>query len=154
MHITDLLLADAVYISDKTSNKPQIIKWLAKRAAGIVGLPDSVLVKAIEAREAQGSTALGGGVAVPHARIDGIARPFTVFALLEIPIDFAAVDGLPVDIVCLLVSPIASPTSHLRALACVSRLLRDRELLTHVRGCHDTAAIYAVLTHAHRARAA
>jgi PTS system nitrogen regulatory IIA component len=97
-------------------------------------------------REKLGSTGFGGGIAIPHGRLDGLKRVCGVFARLSKPVDFAAVDELPVDLVFMLLSPTGAGAEHLKALACVSRKLRDRGFAAKLRGAGSNDAVYALLT--------
>ncbi len=145
MNILNLVVPSAVLIQQKFSTKKIALKALSHRAATLSGLDKASILYELEAREKLGSTGMGGGVAVPHCKMPTLGRSFALFLVLEKSIDFAAIDKQPVDLVCLLVSPVDQPAEHLRALACVSRLLRDRALCAQLRGCRDADAIYTLL---------
>jgi nitrogen PTS system EIIA component len=104
-----------------------------------------VITHALTERERLGSTGFGKGVAIPHGKVEGLSRVFGYFARLAQPIDFHAVDGMPVDLVFLLLSPPDAGADHLKALAQVSRMLRDRHTVDKLRGARSKDAIYALL---------
>jgi PTS system nitrogen regulatory IIA component len=126
--------------------KIQLLQDLARRAAKALDLDVQAIVDLVIAREALGSTGVGAGVAIPHTRISRLAHFFTLFARLETPIGFAAVDGQPVDLIVLLLIPDAAANDHLAALACVSRRLRDPEIAFQLRATSDPRQLYDVLT--------
>jgi PTS system nitrogen regulatory IIA component len=103
------------------------------------------IASAVNEREKLGSTGFGGGAAIPHGRIEGLTAVFGMFARLETPIDFQAVDGIPVDLVFLLLSPPDAGADHLKALASVSRAFRDRQILAKLRGARSKDALFALL---------
>ncbi len=146
MDINDLLAPASVIANLRVANKRQALQELARRAAALTGTDEAKLLETLLEREQLGTTGIGGGTAVPHGRVPGLARPFTMFARLEKPIDFAAIDSEPVDLIFLLLTPAAAGADHLKALALISRLLRDRAICAKLRGTDDPAAIYALLT--------
>ena len=154
MNILNLVVSSAVLTQQKFTSKKLALKALSRRAAKLSGLDMDQVFVGLEAREKLGSTAMGNGVAVPHCRMPTLGRSFALFALLETPIEFGALDQQPVDIVCMLLSADAAPTEHLRALACISRLLRDRTLCSRLRGCAEPEAAFSLLTQTVSARAA
>ena len=154
MNILDLIVPSAVLTSQKFTSKRSALKALVKKAAGLSGLDSKQIFSTLDTREKLGTTGMGGGVAVPHGRMPTLGRPFALFAVLAKPVDFDALDGQPVDLVCLLLSPVDGPAGHLRALACVSRLLRDKTLCARLRGCNEPDAVYALLAQTVSARAA
>jgi nitrogen PTS system EIIA component len=145
MRVIDLVDPAVVLVAAKASSRKVLVKQLAEKGAARWGFKASDIVAAVEQREKGGTTAFGGGVAIPHAKLDYKGRAFAAFAVLDTPVDFAALDNQPVDIVCLLIAPQSPPTEHLRALASVSRLLRDRSLLAKLRGCKSADALMALL---------
>jgi nitrogen PTS system EIIA component len=158
MLISDIITPTAVLPSVRATSKKQLLQVLARQAAVLSGLEPDEIVTALLTREKAGTTALGGGLAIPHGRMATLGRPFAVFAHLETPIDFDALDGAPVDLVAVLLSPEAGSgtagTLHLKALAALSRALRDRQLCDKLRGCRDSDAAYALLTAGDAKRAA
>jgi PTS system nitrogen regulatory IIA component len=134
--------------SDKTS----LVRELAQRAAVALKLDESVITTALTAREQLGSTGVGGGVAIPHARIDGIENAFGMFARIEPAVDFAAIDGRPIDLAFLLLTPMKAAAGHLSLLAAISRRLRDRAAVAAIRGAGNAREIYDILTSEAEAR--
>jgi PTS system nitrogen regulatory IIA component len=136
MTLTDLVAPNAILPALKVNNKKQAIQELAARA----------ILEILLQREKLGSTAVGNGVAIPHGKLPKLGRLFGLFARLERPIDFEALDSQPVDLVFLLLAPEAAGADHLKALARVARLLRDQEIARRLRESHDADALYAVLS--------
>jgi PTS system nitrogen regulatory IIA component len=145
MRIADLIEPDRVIGNLHTGDKVQLLRELAHRAAPSVGVDDQRVFGALYQREQLGSTGVGDGIAIPHARIDGLSRFFGLFARLDRPIEFAAVDEQPVDLVFLLLSPAGSTTDHLAALACVSRRLRKPEIAHRLRTTREMGRLYELL---------
>ena len=145
MEIEDLLAAENVLADFRASSKKQTIQALSRKLADGLGLdPRTVFEKLLE-RERLGSTGVGKGVAIPHARIEGLDRIVGLFARLASPIDFDSVDDQPVDIVFMLLAPVDAGADHLKALARISRLLRDEKTLAKLRVTADAGALYAML---------
>jgi len=145
MEIERLLSPDAVIASLKATSKKQALQELAKHAAGLTGLAERRIFDVLLERERLGSTGVGHGVAIPHARMAELDRLFGLFARLEAPIDFDAVDEQPVDLIFLLLAPESAGADHLKALARISRLLRDKASCAKLRGADNADALYAVL---------
>ena len=141
----DLLSADAVLERESAGTRKMLFQHLAAVAARVYGIDASAAVNALGAREKVGSTGFGRGVATPHGRIVGLPRVCGVFARLVNPIEFAAVDNLPVDIVFMLLSPTDAGAEHLKALARVSRALRDAQFVDKLRGAGSRDALVALL---------
>jgi PTS system nitrogen regulatory IIA component len=146
VELSDILAADAVDAGLNVSNKKALFQQLASAAARRTGLGATEVVAALNERERIGSTGFGGGVAIPHGRIQGLPGVCGYFARLISPIDFQAVDNLPVDLVFMLLSPPDAGADHLKALARVSRVLRDRQTLAKLRGARSRDALYALLS--------
>jgi PTS system nitrogen regulatory IIA component len=142
--LSDILSAEAVQASLSVPNKKALFQQLAATAGKLVGLEPRIVVERLVERERLGSTGFGGGVAIPHGKVDGIDRVVGVFARLAQPIDFAAIDDMPVDLVFLLLSPPDAGVEHLKALARVSRRLRDRAFVAKLRGAGSEDALYAL----------
>jgi PTS system nitrogen regulatory IIA component len=140
-----LIGPDRIFDRLRVADKAVLLGELGRRAASLLGLPSAAIVASLAAREALGSTGVGHGIAVPHARLEGLAGLAGFFARLDRPIDFAAIDGRPVDLVFLLLSPADGPSVHLAALAAVSRRLRDRAVATAIREASGAAALRAAL---------
>lgn len=145
MNIGDLLDRTAISLRVSASSKRQVLAVVAEIAARKLGLDAGVVLDALLDREAAGSTGVGHGVAAPHARLDGLERMRGVFVRLEQPVEFDAVDDKPVDLIFALFAPKDAGADHLRALARVSRLLRQAELREQLRQARTADAIYALL---------
>lgn len=146
MHLGDLISPEAVIPSLKVKTKKQLLQELSARTGRLTGLSERDIFDVLWQRERLGSTGLGHGVAIPHAKLPGIKRIVGVFARLTEPVDFDALDGDKVDIVFLLLAPEGAGADHLKALACISRLLRDGQAVEKLRASRDESALYAVLT--------
>jgi PTS system nitrogen regulatory IIA component len=146
MEITDLITLESVLPSLKAGTKKQVLHELSRKAAAITGQPERTICDVLVERERLGSTGVGLGIAIPHGKLPGIERIVGVFARLDKPIDFDAIDDQPVDLVFLLLAPAGAGAEHLRALARVSRLLRDRPTCAKLRGTENPVAIYSLLT--------
>ena len=155
MEIADLLAGpDAVLASVKASGKKALLAELAGRAATVFKFDERRLFDRLLERERLGSTGIGGGIAIPHGRLPGIAKPCGLFARLAHPVDFDSIDERPVDLVFLLVAPEGAGADHLKALARVSRLLRDRALVDKLRATESADALYALLVESVQAQSA
>ena len=146
MPLTDLLTPQAVMPALKVNSKKQALQELAARAAALCGRSDREVLDVLAQRERLGSTGIGNGIAIPHGKLPKLERLFGVFARLDRPVDFEALDGQPVDLLFLLLAPEAAGADHLKELARVARLLRDPEVARKLRESRDAEAIYAVLT--------
>jgi PTS system nitrogen regulatory IIA component len=155
VEIADLLTGpEAVLASVKASGKKAVLAELAGRAAALFELDERRLFDRLLERERLGSTGIGGGIAIPHARMPSISKPVGLFFRLAYPIDFDAIDERPVDIVFLLAAPEGAGADHLKALARVSRLLRDRTLVEKLRATANADALYALLVDSLQAQSA
>jgi PTS system nitrogen regulatory IIA component len=143
MTIDDILAPADVVHGLRASGKTALLEDLAQRAARSLDLDAGTILGALVRREGLGSTGVGDGVALPHARLETMRKPFGLLARLREPLDFDAVDEQPVDLVFLLLLPIGEGGGHLNALACVARKLRDPETATGLRGARDAAGLYA-----------
>lgn len=144
--MTDLLGPDAVLADMSAGSKRTLFAALGAAAARLWRLDGAAVAERLAEREKLGTTGFGGGIAVPHARIEGLGAVRGLFARLARPIEFGAVDELPVDLVFMLLSPADAGADHLKALAQVSRRLRDRALADKLRGAGSPDALYALLT--------
>jgi len=154
MTITDLVAPEAILPALKVNSKKQALQELAARAAVLTGQNERSIFEVLLQREKLGTTAVGYGVAIPHGKLPKLDKLVGLFARLDRPIDFEAMDGQPVDLVFLLLAPEGAGADHLKALARVSRLLRDRAICEKLRGTDQADAIYALLTdgaHSHAA---
>ncbi len=146
MKISDFLSSADVIADVTLTDKQKLLEELARRAASVVDvLPERILSELCK-REQLGSTGMGGGVAIPHARFHQVDKPFGMLVRLKKPIEFDAVDGKPVDTIALLLLPDAPNGERLGALACIARKLRDPAVMAAVRQARDGAEIYRTLT--------
>ena len=145
MQIGDLLDRNAISLRASAANKRQTLALIAELAARNLKLDAGVVLDALTEREQAGSTGVGHGVAAPHARLAGLDRMRGVFVRLEQPVEFDAVDDQPVDLIFALFAPKDAGSEHLRALARVSRLLRQAELREQLRQARTADAVYALL---------
>jgi nitrogen PTS system EIIA component len=143
--LSDILTVDCVDEALSAANKKALFQQLAVAAARRTDLEPKAIVAALTEREKLGSTGFGGGIAIPHGKMEGIGSVFGYFARLANPIDFQSVDDLPVDLVFLILSPPDAGADHLKALASVSRVLRDRTTVAKLRGARSRDAIFALL---------
>jgi PTS system nitrogen regulatory IIA component len=146
MNLADIIEANAVLPHLKAQGKKQLLHELAQAAGHLTGLEQRTIYELLLQREKLGSTGLGQGIAIPHAKTGGIERVHGLFARLATPIDFDAIDDQPVDLVFLLLAPEHAGADHLKALARISRLLRDPVVVSKLRGTDKAAALYAILT--------
>ncbi|HEY4169369.1 MAG TPA: PTS IIA-like nitrogen regulatory protein PtsN [Reyranella sp.] len=146
MEIADLLAGpDVVLACVKASGKKALLAELAAKAAALYKLDERRLFDRLLERERLGSTGIGGGIAIPHGRMANLDKPVGLFARLGNPVDFDSIDERPVDTVFLLLAPEGAGADHLKALARVSRLLRDRSLVEKLRATESADALYALL---------
>ena len=144
--IADLVTLRGVVAQLRAATKRQLLQELARRAALMTGIADKRIYDALVERERLGTTGIGMGVAIPHCRLPDLSRLHGMFARLERPVPFEAIDDQPVDLVFLLLAPAEAGAEHLKALARVSRLLRDRAMCEKLRGANSADALYALLT--------
>jgi len=146
MNISDLLKPAAVISSLKVQGKKHLLQELSARAAQVTHLPERKIFETLMERERLGTTGVGQGIAIPHGRLGDIDEIAGVFARLETPIDYDAVDNQPVDLVFMLLAPEGAGADHLKALARVSRLLRNQAATEKLRAAKSAEALYAILT--------
>ena len=145
MPLTDLVAPNAIIPALKVNGKKQALQEIAAKAAALTGQSDKAIFEILLQREKLGSTGVGNGVAIPHGKLANLGHVFGLFARLERPVDFEALDGQPVDLVFLLLAPEGAGADHLKALARVARLLRDPEIAPKLRESRDSDALYSVL---------
>ena len=145
MQLADFLDCDAIKTSLPGGNKRSLVQQLANLAGQRLGLDPAAIIAALNEREQLGSTGFGQGVAIPHAKIDDLSQIYALFARLGEPVDYKAIDGRPVDLVFLLLSPPGAGAEHLKALAAISRVTRDAATLERLRGARSRDALAAVL---------
>lgn len=154
MDISDLILPESVVANLRATSKKQALQELAKKAAEITGQPERALFEVLMERERLGTTGVGHGIGIPHGKLPELDRLYGLFARLETPIDFDAIDDQPVDLIFVLLAPETAGADHLKALARVSRLFRDRAICEKLRGTDSAEAIYALLTQSQASHAA
>jgi PTS system nitrogen regulatory IIA component len=154
MEIEDLITPQSVGGPVQASSKKKNKQELSKRAAETTGLHERAIFDVLLERERLGTTGVGDGIAIPHGKLPELRRLYGVFARLETPVDFDAVDDQPVDLIFLLLAPETAGADHLKALARVSRLLRDRSTCEKLRGADQPDALYALLTESRASHAA
>ncbi|PJE37333.1 PTS lactose transporter subunit IIC [Pseudooceanicola lipolyticus] len=154
MQLSSILKPEAVKVFAAASSKKRLFQEIGDVAAASYGLNSSETVEALLERETLGPTGVGHGVALPHARITKLDDVVGIFVMLEKPLDFGAVDRQPVDIAFALFAPEESGVEHLKALALVSRTLRDAALCAKLRANRESAALYALLTEPNSVKAA
>jgi PTS system nitrogen regulatory IIA component len=154
MEIADLLYPDAVLSHLKAASKKQVLQEMAHKASVLTGLPERRIFETLTEREKLGSTGMGQGIAIPHGRVAGVQKMTGLFAQLDHPVDFDAMDDQPVDLVFLLLAPEGAGADHLKALARVSRLLRNQAVCEKLRAATQAATLYALLTEPSAAQAA
>ncbi len=136
---------DLVLPQLKINNKKQLLQELSKRAAALTGMAEEAIFTTLLERERLGSTGIGKGIAIPHGKLEGLTRVYSIFVRLERPIPFDAVDEQPVDLIYMLLAPAHAGADHLKALAKVSRLLRNAPLCEKMRGAETEDAILALI---------
>jgi nitrogen PTS system EIIA component len=146
MALTDLLSPDAIFAALRVNGKKQALQEMSERAAQVSGLAAREIFDALLQRERLGSTGVGDGIAIPHGKLAKCNRIFGIFARLERAIDFEALDGLPVDLIFLLIAPESAGADHLKALAGIARVLRDPAMAAQLRATRDASALYSLLT--------
>ncbi len=154
MNIKDMLSDKSFLVNFEASSKKNVLDELSKLAEKDIKVNSRVLLEALTKREKLGSTAVGNGIAIPHANCPDIDKPKVFVALLSNSLDFNANDDQPVDIIFLLLAPDNNGSEHLQALALVSRLLRNKELTTKLRGCKNTESAFAVISQSVHEKAA
>lgn len=147
IEIAEILSPQGVFVDLKScSSKRQVLKELAEHAAGLIDIDAQQLLEALMERERLGTTGVGHGIAIPHARLDQLDKVVGLFARLDEPIDFEALDDQPSDLIFMLLAPNSADADSLKALARVSRVLRDTGLQQRLRQTRDADAIYRMLT--------
>jgi PTS system nitrogen regulatory IIA component len=145
MKLYDFLLPSDVLLNVRAADSRQLLEDMAKRAAATLDMPEDTIVSALLKREDLGSTGVGNGVAIPHARFEAVKKPFGILARLKQPVDFNAIDGQPVDLIFVLLLPAAGEGEQLGALASVARKLRAPDILTRLRQAKSTPELYAAV---------
>ncbi len=145
MNIADIISKEAVLDNVQATTKRELVQVLSNKIANLAGVDERVVFDAVWERENLGSTGYGDGVAFPHARIEGLKKVTAMFVRLDEPVDFDSLDGKPVDLVFLLISPENSGADHLTALATLSRVLKTEGSCERLRKARTVEELYAVL---------
>lgn len=145
MEIRDLVGSDAVIPNLKAGSKKQTLQELAAFGAKLTGHQEQEIFNILLERERLGTTGVGNGVAIPHGKFPNLDKIYGIFAHMESPVDFESVDDLPVDLIFLLLVPEDAGADHLKALARISRLMRNKEVCEKLRGTENADALYALL---------
>ena len=154
MEIADLITPERVVVGIRATSKKHVLQQLAQRAAEVTGLHERAVFDVLLERERLGTTGVGKGIAIPHGKVPDIDGLYGLFARLDEPVKFDAVDEQPVDLIFLLLAPESAGADHLKALARVSRLLRDASTCKKLRDAPDDTAVFTVLTHDTQSQAA
>ncbi len=144
MGLNDLLSPQGVIYKLKAGCKREALQAMAETASRLVDKPAGEIKAALLEREQLGSTGIGDGVAIPHAKIEGLGAITGVFALIDKPVDFDALDDQPVDLIFMLLAPANADAAHLKALATVSRMLRDHDVRASLRGADSAESLFAI----------
>ena len=145
MQLSDFLDFDSIRVGLSGGNKRKVLQMLGAMAGARLGYEAGTIVETIAERERLGSTGFGNGVAIPHGKVDGLKSIYALVVRLAEPMDYKAIDGQPVDLVFLLLSPPDAGAEHLKALAAVSRVVRHGPTLEKLRGARSRDAFAAVL---------
>jgi nitrogen PTS system EIIA component len=154
MDIADLINPAAVIPNLRVTTKKQALQDLARKASDLFGTDEKAVYDVLMEREKLGTTGVGNGIAIPHGRLPDLTRLYGIFARLERPIGFESIDEQPVDLIFLLLAPVSAGADHLKALARVSRLLRDKSVCEKLRGTDNAEALFSLLTESPASRAA
>lgn len=146
MTLSEILKPEAIKVIASASSKKRLLHDIGDVAQAAYGYSTTAVIEALMERETLGPTGVGHGVALPHARLSNVSDMTAAFILLEKPVDFDSVDRQPVDVVMALFAPLEAGVEHLKALALVSRTLRNADLCKKLRANHDPATLYALLT--------
>lgn len=152
--MNDLLTPEAILPNLKAGSKKQVLQELARKAADLTGQHERAIFDVLVERERLGTTGVGRGIGIPHGKLPGLSGVMAIFARLEKPVDFEAIDEQPVDLICMLLAPEGAGADHLKALARVSRALRDPVLCDKLRGAETGDALYALLAQTEQVNAA
>ena len=146
MDLSDLVTQKSIMPALKAGSKKQLLQLLAEKASQITGLGERDVFDTIMQREKLGSTGVGNGIAIPHGKLKNIKNITGIFARLETPVDFEALDDEPVDLVFMLLAPETAGADHLKALSRIARILREADMVKKLRATKDAAALFAFLT--------
>ncbi|UTO28417.1 PTS IIA-like nitrogen regulatory protein PtsN [Bartonella harrusi] len=145
MNLSELIAPEAIIPALKANSKKQVLQILSERAAELTGLSERVIFDIVLQREKLGSTGLGSGIAIPHGKLPDMNRIIGIFARLENPVDFEALDDEPIDLIFLLLAPENAGADHLKALSQIARVLRHADVVQKLRNTHDAHTLYTLL---------
>jgi PTS system nitrogen regulatory IIA component len=145
MELSDILSEESVFFLPGISTKAQLLETIADKAGNLLHQDPELILESLSNRESLGSTGLGEGIAIPHGKLPGLPRVVGIFARLETPVDFEAIDDQPVDLVMALLAPVGAGAQHLKALSRVARALRNESVVEDLRRTSDPAALHAIL---------
>ena len=154
MVLTEILAVEAVHYAQSETSKKRLLQKISEQAASAYGLDSAVVFSALNARELLGTTGVGRGVAIPHARFDDLDRVIGLFTRLEKPLDYGSMDQQPVDLIFTLLAPQKEGAEHLKALALVSRTLRDEDVCAKLRSNQNEQIIFSILIESYESKAA
>jgi len=154
MVLTEILAVEAVHYAQSETSKKRLLQKISEQAASAYGLDSAVVFSALNARELLGTTGVGRGVAIPHARFDDLDRVIGLFTRLEKPLDYDSMDQQPVDLIFTLLAPQKEGAEHLKALALVSRTLRDEDVCAKLRSNQNEQIIFSILIESYESKAA
>lgn len=154
MELIELIDSDSIVANLRVTSKKQALQDLARRAGEITGVDERKVFDVLMERERLGTTGVGSGIAIPHGKLSELERIHGVFARLEKPVDFQAIDDHPVDLIFVLLAPEGAGADHLKALARVSRLLRDDDICKKLRATAESDALFGILSEPQESRAA
>ena len=153
MELSELISSKSIIATLKVGSKKQALQELSQIAEEITGVSSRDIFGTVLQRERLGSTGVGQGIAIPHGKLEGLDKLFAIFARLETPISYDSMDDQPVDLIFLLLAPESAGADHLKALARISRTLRDPSITEKLRNSDSSKAIYSILTESVTARA-
>ena len=145
MEISEILTPEQVVARLRATSKKQALQELARHASEITGLKERQIFDVLLERERLGTTGVGNGIAIPHGKLDELSKMYGFFARMDKPVDFDSIDDGPVDLIFLLLAPEGAGADHLKALARISRLLRDDKVCEKLRGSDNADALFAIL---------
>jgi len=146
MQVADFLQPENVIVDLIAPSKLKVLQIVSEKAGRALDLDEALIFQALQSREKLGSTGIGEGIAIPHTRMAGIEKPFSLLARLSKSVEFESIDDVPVDLVFVLLLPVNSATDHLNTLACSARQLRAPEILRKLRQAKDARQLYAAIT--------
>ncbi len=154
MELTEILVVDAVHYAQSETSKKRLLQKISEQAASVYDIDSAMVFSALNARENLGTTGVGRGVAIPHARFESLERVIGLFTRLEKPLDYGSMDHQPVDLIFTLLAPQKEGAEHLKALALVSRTLRNENVCSKLRSNQSSQTIFSILIESNESQAA